>query len=267
MKAKTKRSWEDIVFESLNKRYGAYFIRKIYARNVITAAILGILITSLLLTYPAIIQLFTGRVIEEVKSEVVKYTELAPPPPIEKNAPPPKKIFDAPPVRKVVEHLVPKTTNNPVEEKKDMSTVDERKNADIGAESKEGTGDATTTAPPSEVIDDRPVENENTVHEYVDFAAQFEGGQNEYTKFLRKNLRYPPRAKPRRVEGSVVLKFVIDTEGRISNIETLKSLDPDCDKEAMRVLQRMPAWKPAKKDGKPVKSYHRLSIGFKFVES
>jgi protein TonB len=97
----------------------------------------------------------------------------------------------------------------------------------------------------------------------VEQQAEFEGGLQALGKYLNKNLRYPASARRMGIEGQVFVSFVIDKEGKISDIQVVKGISADCDKEAVRVVSSMPNWKPGKQNGRPVKSRFVLPIRFK----
>lgn len=267
MKKKGKRSpsWEDIVFKNQSRHYGAYFIRKIYARHVFRSVFITLLITGLLLFYPAIIKLFPGNEKEDIAPvRTIKYTELSPPPPIQKNTPPPQKVYEMPPVRKVIKYVEPKVTNKEVEKEEDIPTSKEVKENATGKENVEGVNDADYIAPIQEIVDDRPPE-EDKIFDVVEEKPQFEGGMEALYKFISKHLRYPSRAMDKGVEGVVVVSFVINTDGTVAQVgvESYHSLFPECDKEAMRVVQKIPSWKPGKQRGRPVKVRMRIPIRFR----
>ncbi len=92
--------------------------------------------------------------------------------------------------------------------------------------------------------------------------AMFKGGLAAMRTFLQKNLQYPKDAKIYEIEGKVSLRFTVDPNGRISDIEVLRSPDPILSQEAIRVVKSMPDWKPAKQAGRKV--YTRLSIPINF---
>ena len=96
----------------------------------------------------------------------------------------------------------------------------------------------------------------------VQNEAEFPGGQSALMKWLSKNIRYPEAAYRNRIQGVVTVKFVIEKDGSVSGVSVLKGVDKDLDAEAVRVVKRMPKWKPAW-DGKPVRSYFTLPITFK----
>jgi TonB family protein len=90
--------------------------------------------------------------------------------------------------------------------------------------------------------------------------AEFPGGQKAWLEFLSNNLQYPDSLQ--NIKGQVILKFVVSPMGIIENVEVIKSLHPILDQEAIRVIRKSPKWKPAKQNGKKVKTIIRQPIGF-----
>lgn len=97
----------------------------------------------------------------------------------------------------------------------------------------------------------------------VEQLPEFPGGAVEFMKWLTKNLRYPPSAQQRKVQGKVIAQFVVNTDGTVSNIEVLQSVDPALDREALRVLRMMPPWKAGMQDTKPCRTQVSIPIVFK----
>ena len=97
---------------------------------------------------------------------------------------------------------------------------------------------------------------------FAEEMPEFPRGMEEMYKFLSDNLVYPKEAKENGIQGTVIVEFVIDTSGKVSNAKVIVPLYPECDKEALRVIQEMPNWKPAKHQGKPVAIYYNLPIRF-----
>lgn len=97
----------------------------------------------------------------------------------------------------------------------------------------------------------------------VEDLPQFPGGAVELMKWLTKNLRYPAAAQRQKVQGKVVVQFIINKDGTLANLEVVKSLSPDCDREALRVMRMMPKWKPGVQDGKPCRTMVCIPIVFK----
>ena len=97
----------------------------------------------------------------------------------------------------------------------------------------------------------------------VEELPEFPGGATAFMKWLTNNLRYPPTAQQRKVEGKVVAQFIVNTDGSISNIELVTRVDPNLDREALRVLRMMPQWKAGKQNDKPCRTQVCIPIVFK----
>jgi periplasmic protein TonB len=259
-----KSRWEDIVFENRNKAYGAYFIRNIYGRHVLLACLITIVIMAFVLAFPSIAEFFKGREeVEDIALKQVKYTDLAPPPPIDKNTPPPPKLDVPPPVKTIIKFLPPKVTDKEIVEEEEMPTIEEIKVNDVGAENVEGTGEIVFDEPVEEVV--KEGNDEDIIFTVVEQQAEFEGGFEAMAKFLGKNMKYPAQARRMGIEGSVFVSFIIDKDGNISDPQVIKGISADCDKEAVRVVKLMPPWKPGKQNGKAVKCRFVLPIKFKLA--
>ena len=106
-------------------------------------------------------------------------------------------------------------------------------------------------------------ETEDEIFETAQVAPEFPGGMSALFDYLRKNIKYPPKALKKGTEGTVVIRFMIDKDGSLSNMGIQKSLSKECDKEALRVVKKMPKWTPGYNGGKPVKCWFTLPIQFK----
>ena len=118
-----------------------------------------------------------------------------------------------------------------------------------------------------EILDDNPyieaVLEEEMIFTAVEKTAEFPGGQAGLMKFIASNLRYPESAQQNNTQGRVVVKFIVEKDGSISNPEISRSVDNDLDREALRIVNKMPNWIPAQSNGVPVRSYFNLPITFK----
>lgn len=94
-------------------------------------------------------------------------------------------------------------------------------------------------------------------------APEFPGGITALVEFLSKNLKYPTVCKEQKIQGKVLVKFTVKSDGSISNIRVTKPVDIYLDKEAVRVVKSMPRWTPGTQDGKPVNVEYTLPITFK----
>ncbi len=84
----------------------------------------------------------------------------------------------------------------------------------------------------------------------------------DMSDYLKNNLRYPKHARKDRIEGEVIVQFIVNEDGSISRCTIADSLSEDCDKEALRVIEHMPAWKPATQNGQAVKMHATQRVNF-----
>lgn len=101
------------------------------------------------------------------------------------------------------------------------------------------------------------------VYDIVEVMPQFPGGQGELMKFLRNNVKYPAEAQKKKIEGRVIVTFVVDKKGRVVNPMVERSVHPLLDAEALRVVKRMPKWTPGRMNGESVNVKFLLPITFK----
>jgi TonB family protein len=94
-------------------------------------------------------------------------------------------------------------------------------------------------------------------------TASFIGGEVALSEYLANNLKYPKKARKKKIEGTVVVNFVVTINGKIQGATITQSLNKDCDTEALRLVNAMPKWTPATKNGIPAMSTHSLPIKFK----
>lgn len=96
----------------------------------------------------------------------------------------------------------------------------------------------------------------------VDVFPEFPGGRKALKEFLANNTKYPHQARERNIMGEVKVSFVIDENGFVTDVKLINDIGYNCGKEAMRVVNSMPQWKPAKISGKAVPVYYQVKINF-----
>ena len=109
------------------------------------------------------------------------------------------------------------------------------------------------------VMDDH---ESNEVLLIAEEMPEFNGGPAALQKFIAENIQYPKEAAQLRLQGRVIVSFIIDGTGQIKNVELLKGIGGGCELEAMRIVSKMPKWKPGKQNGKPVSVRYTLPIKF-----
>ena len=96
----------------------------------------------------------------------------------------------------------------------------------------------------------------------VEKLPEFPGGMVEFMKWITKNLRYPKAAQQQKIQGKVMVAFIIGKDGTVSEIKVTKKVHPLLDAEALRVMKMMPKWKPGEDKGKPCLTYFCIPVNF-----
>ena len=103
----------------------------------------------------------------------------------------------------------------------------------------------------------------NMVYDVVEVMPQYPGGQIAMLKYIMENIKYPKQIMEEGIQGRVTVSFIVEKDGRVSNVRLLRSVQPSLDKEAIRVVKSMPKWTPGKQNGKPVRVQFNLPVMFK----
>ncbi len=98
---------------------------------------------------------------------------------------------------------------------------------------------------------------------FTEEMPEFPGGMEALNSFLSKEIQYPEVARNNGITGTVLIEFVVERDGRVSNAKVKVPLYPDCDKEAVRGIMAMPKWKPGKNMGKPVRCFYQVPVTFR----
>lgn len=105
-------------------------------------------------------------------------------------------------------------------------------------------------------------QSNQSVYDQVEQMPEFPGGMPAMIEFLQINLKYPKDAIKQQVGGRVMVMFVVETDGTLSNVRVAKKVFPSLDSEAVRVVKTMPKWKPGKEKGRPVRVNFTLPVVF-----
>lgn len=248
----------DLVFAGRNQNYGAFELRRNYNKRV-TYIIGGMIAFSVALFG---LKMFIDNKPKEVEKPVDMtniVVDLTPPPPQEEQPPPPPPP-PPPPMVEMVKFVPPVIKDDAVEEEP-QKLQEDVKESNVGTKDQEGEKDL----PVVPVEDSGPGEAAAPeVFTVVEEMPEFPGGAMEMMKYIQKNIQYPAMAREAGISGKCFLKFVVNGDGVISDVQILKGVAgcPDCDKEAMRVVKSMPKWKAGKQNGRAVPVYFNLPINF-----
>jgi periplasmic protein TonB len=246
-------AFDDIVFETRNKEYGAYKLRKKYNRTVILALLVGIVILGTAVITPYL----NAKALEnrlkraerqvEIKMENLDQPneQVAPPPP---PPPPPSDVVQqqkyVPPV--VVDSIKPEDVQQIMTADDAQVQVKDQEVVEI-VEVKEEVQEAEPEEIPFVVVEEMPM---------------FPGGDAELLKYIAEHTTYPDIAKENNIQGRVIVRFCVTAKGGVSQVSILKGVDPELDAEAIRVVNTLPAFKPGKQGGKPVPVWYMVPITF-----
>lgn len=248
-------SFDDLVFENRNKEYGAYKIRKKYNRTVLWAMLVGIIILSTAIITPFVMASVSQKRVErEEKSAEVKMEnldqpreEITPPPP-----PPPPPVEAQAQVKYVAPVVVDSVK---ADDKSNLATIDDVK------ETVQDEQVVEVVEEVKEEVQEEKVEEQVflVVEEMPSFGS---GDANEFRAWVFQNMKYPEVAAENGIQGRVFVNFVVEADGRITNVKVIRGVDPALDKEAIRVIESSPKWNPGKQRGKPVRVSYTFPITF-----
>ncbi|WP_374948255.1 energy transducer TonB [Mucilaginibacter sp.] len=261
--------WLDVVFANKNKSYGAYDLRSHYAGNMVRA----MLITFTVIAAGGIYLKLHAKEIERVThdhSTIVDITPLPPVVKVEKKVEPlvkqaPAKALPAASTTKFLQY---KVTSDPVTEQ--PPKVSEL-TGNVGPETKKGDENGQVNPPVDLPAGPPSVASEASSSEIFTTGTLEEqpepfGGMGAFSKFLSKNLRYPAAATDAGASGRVIVSFVIEKDGGLSNIVVERGAGFGMDQEALRVLKLAKAWKPGRQNGQPVRVRYVIPINFQLPE-
>ena len=261
----TSSEWTDIVFEGRNKEYGAYVIRQTSSKRHILALLIVIILLVIIATLPALIKaVVPEKYLDHFdESTVVSTVDILKPDepvvPIEDVQPPVK-------VKPTITFTPPEITEERIDDKDKMRTQEElaETRAVIATTTHEGTfEEGAVFSEEAKTNNGITQTDDNKIFLGVEQMPQFPGGDAELMKYLSKNIHYPTLAAENYIQGRVTLRFVVEKNGEVSQVEILKGLDPSCDKEAVRVVKAMPKWIPGKQNGRNVSVYYTLPVIYK----
>jgi periplasmic protein TonB len=254
------KDWDDLVFENRNKEYGAYEVRKAYSGNLVAGFSVSMGIALLAFVIPIIFSLMGGDV-KKIVEVIPKLTDphvLTQPPTIEPPVvqPPPS----AQPLQVQTTAVTPVVTTQNVPE----TEIVPNSQMVVGTTTQpvENPGTGTDTGTGVVPVDVPVVVTPPTIFDHAEVMPSFEGGLEAIYKFIKKKIHYPAASRRMGIEGTVYVSFVINSEGKVVDVKTIRGISPDCDKEAERVVSLLPNWSPGMQNHHPVSV--RMTVPIKF---
>lgn len=245
-----KRNLDDIVFESREKSFGAYYLRRIHAK-VITVSFLIALSIFLIVSFTSLyvsyyrqmhqiddVHLIGSLEFQKDLDDLLKNSLPAPPRTENNREDLPLKVVDS--VKQVTE-------------KKELEKIDTLSlNTDTTSRITDAMSDATGNQ----------AGGNGYMYYEVDEMPQFPGGLSALKAYLSKHTAYPVEAMDRRISGTVLVSFCIGADGTVSDVGVVQPLNPILDSVSVDAIRRMPLWKPGKQHGRNVKVWYTIPINF-----
>lgn len=266
----------DIIFDGRNKEYGAYELRKTYNKRLIEA-LTGVIIATLLVLVVTFLPKQSNEVnnqalvvkdvqLEEITAE--KKIESPPPPPPPKQPDPPKVEMAKFTPPKIVKDDEVKAEEKPPE----MEKLEDTK---IGTMNQEGVKDEGIVSPVAasdggkgivEAPKAKPAEDYEKTFLKVEIESEYPGGAAAWKRYLNKNFHYPEDGLSNEIQGIVIVQFIVDKEGNVSDVQAVSGPEEGgLREEAIRVIRKSGTWIPAVQNGRKVKSYKKQPVMFKLM--
>lgn len=269
-----KTKWLDLVFQNRNKTYGAYQLRQHNSETTVKALVFAsVLFTGAIISPMAYNQFFKAKADHKNSHQdiitIVDLTSIAKVKPV---TPPASKAVEEAVKVKTVEY--PPMVIKPAElVTSEAPTQIQLSHAVIGSatiDGKEGLSvnpvelpaDVLGTGLAEAPIEDLTVYDPNGIEAYPEFP----GGMSAFAKYMGRNIRFPEMAIEGGIQGRVIVSFIIEKNGDLSNIKIIRGIGAGCDEEAIRVLAKSPKWKAGIQNKQNVRVAYTIPINFQLPE-
>ena len=267
------RDWTEMVFEGRNKEYGAYRLRKNAGKRNLYSLITIFIAALAIWGGISLVKFVESRTKSVAQTSVAEISALNQP---KKKAEvkqqkkvkleQPEKVVER--VKSSVKFTAPVIKkDDEVKPEDELKTQDELMNTKtaIGALDVKGNDDANgeVLKLKEAVAQPEPKPEVEKVFDVVEQMPSFPGGPSALMEWLSNNVKYPVVAKENGVQGRVVVSFVVERDGSITDVKVVRGVDPSLDKEASRVVRAMPRWIPGKQNGSAVRVKYNVPVAFR----
>lgn len=253
-------SFDDIVFENRNKEYGAYILRKKYNSLLIKALIVTMIISAAAVVIPYF--LILNKTHKGIIGSGRKYVSVR----MENISPPPTEIIVPPditpppaPAQSVVKYTAPVIVDTITYDKLILPTTDEARNL----ENKDGEAIAIAEGSGGDELFGEG--RGDTPYDFfiLEEPPKFRGGDlDKFREWLQRRIIYPPEAQEKGIQGKVILTFVVERDGTVTNVNIVKGVHKLLDEEAKRAIESSPQWTPGMQKGRPVRVRFKIDLNF-----
>lgn len=267
------RDWTEMVFEGRNKEYGAYRLRKNAGKRNLYSLITIFIAALAIWGGISLVKFVESRTKTVAQTSVAELSALNQPKKKAKVKQQQKVKLEQP--EKVVERVKSsvKFTAPVIKKDDEVKPEDELKTQDelmstktaIGALDVKGNDDANgeVLKIKEAVAQPEPKPEVEKVFDVVEQMPSFPGGPSALMEWLSNNVKYPVVAQENGVQGRVVVSFVVERDGSITDVKVVRGVDPSLDKEASRVVRAMPRWIPGKQNGSAVRVKYNVPVAFR----
>lgn len=267
------RDWTEMVFEGRNKEYGAYRLRKNAGKRNLYSLITIFIAALAIWGGISLVKFVESRTKTVAQTSVATLSALNQP---KKKAEvkqqqkvkleQPEKVVER--VKSSVKFTAPVIKkDDEVKPEDELKTQDELMNTKtaIGALDVKGNDDANgeVLKIKEAVAQPEPKPEVEKVFDVVEQMPSFPGGPSALMEWLSNNVKYPVVAQENGVQGRVVVSFVVERDGSITDVKVVRGVDPSLDKEASRVVKAMPRWIPGKQNGSAVRVKYNVPVAFR----
>lgn len=257
---RNRLDFDDLLFKTRNRDYGAYQLRKRYNSVIIT----GIFLASLLMIVAVVLPFVLTSRNDNVHSGGLNYVQvhmenleppvdviMVPPPP-----PPPEETH----IQEVVKYIPPVVVDTVLPLETTVATAD-----DILAQSTSNNVDASSTGSGDDLLSGLDGSETGETFFVVEVMPMFRGGDlSKFRDWVGKRTNYPQAAADNKIRGTVFLTFIVEKDGSVSNVTVVKGVDPLLDNEAVKAISESPKWTPGLQRGQPVRVRFSIPLNFMF---
>lgn len=252
--------FDDLLFETRNKDYGAYQLRKKYNSVVIGGIITASLIVSSMVILPFIITSRNDHLLRGGITYVKVQMDNLEPPEEQILVPPPPPPPDAARVEAIVKYVPPVVIDSVSPLEKSLATTDE-----FLAQSTSDNIEVSGTGTGEDLLSGQDGTETDEPFFLVEVMPSFKGGDiNKFRDWVQKRTNYPQIAIDNKIQGRVFLTFIVEPDGAVSYVTVVKGVDPIIDNEAVKAIQASPKWSPGLQRGQPVRVRYSMWLSFVF---
>lgn len=276
----SSKEWTDIVFEGKNKEFGAYQLRSTSDRRhnkAVLFTIIGLIVVLVGGYFWGMYSDYKRAEYEaQLQAQLEQQLAALAEEPVEEDQPEENQAIEEPePEQATPEEILNTIKDTQIavvadtEVKEDITSKDEVQESTAAAGATtfdKGTDDLNVVREHKDEIiveEKKPEPKKDEIFTAVEQMPQFPGGEGELLKYISTHIKYPTMAAENNIQGRVVVKFVVQKDGKVGEVVVLRGRDPDLDKEAVRVVKTLPNFIPGKMNGQAVSVWYTLPINFK----